>query len=141
MTAWAQRTRALILQPDFGGILANALVLGLAFSFVSPFMSLWGTEVVGMRPWQFGFFMTATSLSAMAVSTALARWSDPELGDVSPAEFIPIAEKLNLIEQLNNRLMDLAFAEAGNWAPQIRLAFNLSALQLCDANFATTLLT
>ena len=72
---------------------------------------------------------------------ALARWSDPELGDVSPAEFIPIAEKLNLIEQLNDRLMDLAFAETGNWAPQIRLAFNLSALQLCDANFATTLLT
>ncbi len=77
---------------------------------------------------------------AVLAHEALARWSDPELGDVSPAEFIPIAEKLNLIEQLNNRLMDLAFAEAGNWAPQIRLAFNLSALQLCDANFAATLL-
>ncbi len=78
---------------------------------------------------------------AVLAHEALARWSDPELGDVSPAEFIPIAEKLNLIEQLNDRLMDLAFAEAGNWAPQIRLAFNLSALQLCDANFAATLLS
>ena len=77
---------------------------------------------------------------AVLAHEALARWSDTELGDVSPAEFIPIAEKLNLIEQLNDRLMELAFAEAGNWAPQIRLAFNLSALQLCDANFAETLL-
>ena len=77
---------------------------------------------------------------AILAHEALARWSDPELGDVSPAEFIPVAEKLNLIEQLNDRLLDLAFAEARNWSPQIRLAFNLSALQLCDANFAATLL-
>ena len=71
---------------------------------------------------------------------ALARWSDEELGDVSPSEFIPIAEKLNLIDQLNHRLMELAFAEANAWPPDIKLAFNLSAIQLCYPGFAATLL-
>ena len=43
---------------------------------------------------------------------ALARWTDPELGAVSPAEFVPIAEQLNLIDDLNNRLMAEAFGKA-----------------------------
>ena len=71
---------------------------------------------------------------------ALARWTDPDLGEVSPSEFIPIAERLNLIDRLNSRLMDLAFAEARGWSKDIRLAFNLSALQLCDPGFAAALL-
>lgn len=71
---------------------------------------------------------------------ALARWTDPELGEVSPSEFIPIAEQLNLIQRLNDRLMDIAIAEARSWPGEIRLAFNLSALQLCEPGFAATLL-
>lgn len=71
---------------------------------------------------------------------ALARWTDPELGEVAPSEFIPIAEKLNLIDQLNSRLMDIAFAEARAWSPEVKLAFNLSALQLCFPGFASVLL-
>jgi len=77
---------------------------------------------------------------AVLAHEALARWTDPELGEVSPAEFIPIAEKLNIIEPLNTRLMELAFAEARGWAPATKLAFNLSALQLCHSGFATELI-
>jgi diguanylate cyclase (GGDEF)-like protein len=71
---------------------------------------------------------------------ALARWTDPDMGEVMPSEFIPIAEQLNLIQRLNDRLMDIAIAEARSWPSEIRLAFNLSALQLCERGFAATLL-
>lgn len=53
-----------------------AFTLGLGFSFVSPFLSLWGMQEVGMRPVMFGLFMTVTSLCAITVATLLARWSD-----------------------------------------------------------------
>ena len=61
---------------------------------------------------------------------ALARWTDKDLGPVSPAEFVPIAEQLNLIENINDHLMRMAFKEARNWPDDIRLSFNLSAVQL-----------
>ena len=71
---------------------------------------------------------------------ALARWTDPELGAVSPAEFVPIAEQLNLIDDLNNRLMAEAFGKARSWPTGIRLSFNLSAVQLCSAGSAKAIL-
>jgi MFS transporter, SET family, sugar efflux transporter len=58
------------------GLLAGAFALGLASSFVIPFLSLWGTRAIGMTPFEFGMFMTVTSLGAVVWSTLLARWSD-----------------------------------------------------------------
>lgn len=57
-------------------VLGLSLLLGLAYSFVLPFMSLFGTREVGMSAFEFGLFMTATSLSSVLLSTWLARWSD-----------------------------------------------------------------
>lgn len=63
-------------EPDLARLLGLSFVLGLAYSFVVPFLSLFGTEEVGLSPSEFGLFMTTTSLSSIAVSTLLARWSD-----------------------------------------------------------------
>lgn len=63
-------------QPGYPGLLGSTFALGMAFSFVAPFLSKWGTEEVGMSSTQFGLFMTVTSLSAMVCSTLLARLSD-----------------------------------------------------------------
>ena len=52
------------------------LLLGLAFSFVVPFYSMFGTIEVGMSNWTFGMFMTITSVAGIIISTVLARWSD-----------------------------------------------------------------
>jgi predicted signal transduction protein with EAL and GGDEF domain len=71
---------------------------------------------------------------------ALARWSTPELGPVSPAEFVPIAEQLHLIADINCHLMTRAFMEAARWPAAIRLSFNMSAIQLCARGSAETLL-
>ncbi len=61
---------------------------------------------------------------------ALARWHDAELGHVSPAIFIPIAEKIGLIEQLTDDLLRKAVAIAATWPDHLALSFNLSAAQL-----------
>ena len=60
---------------------------------------------------------------------ALARWQCPDLGMISPAEFIPLAEKNDLIEDLT-RLMLIASCEAAlDWHPigfNHRIAINIS---------------
>ena len=68
--------RTLLHHRGLMGLLGCSLLLGLASSFVAPFFSMFGTIEVGMRPYLFGLFMTVTSLSAIALSTLLARWSD-----------------------------------------------------------------
>jgi MFS transporter, SET family, sugar efflux transporter len=69
----------MLRQPGFAGLLGSACALGLGFSFVSPFLSLWGTQEVGLKPMWFGIYMTVTTLAAIVVSTSLARWSDTHL--------------------------------------------------------------
>jgi diguanylate cyclase (GGDEF)-like protein len=71
---------------------------------------------------------------------ALARWHDPVMGQVSPAEFIPAAEQINVIEELSDRLLAKAAVEAQRWAPGVRLSFNLSAVQLCTAGSSRRIL-
>ena len=63
---------------------------------------------------------------------ALARWTDPELGPVPPSEFVPLAEQLGVIEDINRHLMTLAFEQARIWPQKVKLSFNLSAIQLCS---------
>lgn len=71
---------------------------------------------------------------------ALARWTDDELGPVSPAEFVPIAEQLHVIDMVNRHLMAKAFEEARHWARPIKLSFNLSAVQLHSSSSAKEIL-
>lgn len=71
---------------------------------------------------------------------ALARWADPELGNVPPSEFVIIAEQLNVIGNLGDHLMDLAIAEVPRWDPAVRLSLNLSAVQLCSADLSEKVL-
>lgn len=76
MAELVARTKRILQQPDFAGLLGSAFALGLGFSFVSPFLSLWGLQEIGMRPLTFGIYMTVTSLAGIVVTTTLARWSD-----------------------------------------------------------------
>ena len=64
---------------------------------------------------------------------ALLRWRHPERGMVSPAEFIPVAEDTGLINELGDWVLRTACAEAATWPAHVRLAVNVSPVQLkCD---------
>jgi diguanylate cyclase (GGDEF)-like protein len=76
----------------------------------------------------------------IVANEALARFSDSELGPVAPSEFVPVAEQLNLIQDISSHLMRIAFEAACLWPVHIRLSFNLSAVQLCSSGMAKTVL-
>jgi diguanylate cyclase (GGDEF)-like protein len=80
------------------------------------------------------------STGALRSFEALARWHHPTLGQIAPAEFIPITEQINVIEQISDSLLARACAEAACWPAAVQLSFNLSAIQLCSANSAARLL-
>jgi diguanylate cyclase (GGDEF)-like protein/PAS domain S-box-containing protein len=64
---------------------------------------------------------------------ALLRWRHPDRGMVSPAEFIPIAEDTGLINELGDWVLRTACNEAATWPAHVRLAVNVSPVQLkCD---------
>ena len=58
---------------------------------------------------------------------ALARWTSPRLGVVSPADFIVAAERIGLIQALTRTLFGKALDAMRDWPEEIRLSFNLSA--------------
>ena len=61
---------------------------------------------------------------------ALLRWRHPERGMISPAEFIPVAEDTGLIVELGEWVLKTACAEAASWPDHIRIAVNVSPVQL-----------
>lgn len=64
----------------------------------------------------------------------LARWTDRDLGFVSPAVFIPIAEERGIVGPLSQLLLRKATEAARDWPEHLFLSFNLSPSQLVDQN-------
>jgi diguanylate cyclase (GGDEF)-like protein len=64
----------------------------------------------------------------------LARWTDRDLGSVSPTVFIPIAEERGIIGPLSQLVLRKATEAARNWPKELFLSFNLSPSQLVDQN-------
>ncbi|MCH8621402.1 bifunctional diguanylate cyclase/phosphodiesterase [Undibacterium sp. TS12] len=73
---------------------------------------------------------------------ALIRWTDKDLGEVSPAQFIPVAEESGVIVPIGNWVMQTAIRQAALWnkaGNSIRVAINVSALQFQQANFVDSI--
>ncbi len=67
---------------------------------------------------------------------ALVRWRDAELGMISPALFIPLAEKLGLIHQLGEQVLRQVCHQLRHWGKRaLPVAVNISALQLAETDF------
>ncbi len=74
---------------------------------------------------------------------ALVRWQHPTRGLLAPAEFIPLAEKSGLIVPLGQRVLEIATRQGSRWVaanPGLRIAVNVSVLQLAEPDFADNLL-
>ncbi len=65
---------------------------------------------------------------------ALLRWNHPELGLISPAHFIPLAEESNLIIPIGTWVLVEACKYAARWPKRWRIAINLSAVQFREGN-------
>lgn len=81
---------------------------------------------------------TARFLSA----EALVRWQHPQLGNVSPAEFIPLVEGTAFIHQLTEWVLHVALAQVAAWHASgldVAVAVNVSARNLEHPDFLRTL--
>jgi PAS domain S-box-containing protein len=78
---------------------------------------------------------------ALAGFEVLSRWSDPLLGDIEPAEFIPKLESFNLIDEFLDDQLQAACAAAVRWPGQFFLAFNIAPAQLSRPDLAARIVT
>jgi diguanylate cyclase (GGDEF)-like protein/PAS domain S-box-containing protein len=88
------------------------------------------------------YYQPKIDLSSNAIigAEALLRWQHPELGMVSPAEFIPLAEETGLIVPIGAWVLDTACQQIRTWLdaglPAPPIAVNLSARQFRQENIA-----
>ncbi len=78
--------------------------------------------------------------AALAGAEALLRWSHPELGEVSPAEFVPVAEDTGLIVPVGAFVLRSVCEQLAAWRARgfrpLRAAVNVSGRQLVEPDFA-----
>ena len=75
---------------------------------------------------------------AVVGAEALIRWRDPELGEVPPARFIPVAEETGFIVAIGDWVLSQAMRQAALWHERgcpMPIAVNVSALQFQQAHF------
>jgi EAL domain-containing protein (putative c-di-GMP-specific phosphodiesterase class I) len=69
---------------------------------------------------------------------ALIRWRDPDLGEVPPGQFIPVAEDTGFIVAIGDWVLAQAVRQAAHWRASgvdMTVAVNVSALQFQQADF------
>ena len=76
---------------------------------------------------------------------ALIRWNSKKLGFISPAEFIPLAEYIGLINPIGNHVLDFACKACKKWNdeghPDFRINVNLSVVQLLQSEIVEIIST
>ena len=79
----------------------------------------------------------ASDLSIVSME-ALVRWRSQELGQISPATFIPVAEDTGLIHEIGRLVVIQVCRDLQKW-PHLRVAINISPVQLRDPGFVDEL--
>ncbi|MCO5145470.1 MAG: EAL domain-containing protein [Aquamicrobium sp.] len=74
-------------------------------------------------------YQPIVSMQTMRIASceALCRWDHPELGPVSPAVFIPLAEEMGIISAISAFMLKAATAECSKWPEPVCVSVNLSA--------------
>jgi diguanylate cyclase (GGDEF)-like protein/PAS domain S-box-containing protein len=100
--------------------LRQAVMAGEIIPYYQPLVDLRSGRLIGME--------------------VLARWKHPERGILPPAEFIAHAENAGLIGALFNDVLRQACRDASTWPDGLKIAVNMSPLQLQDATLSQTVL-
>ncbi|OJA92125.1 histidine kinase [Burkholderia ubonensis] len=84
------------------------------------------------------FYQPIVDVRTRRITTreALLRWHHPRAGWISPARFIPVAERGGLIDRLGRFVLDQACRQAARWPDGARVAVNVSAAQLGHGTIA-----
>jgi SET family sugar efflux transporter-like MFS transporter len=72
-------TRSIFGLKGFSYLILVNIMMGVSYSFVLPFNSLFGIDEVGMSNAAFGMFMTISAVSGIIISSVIARLSDQNL--------------------------------------------------------------
>lgn len=88
------------------------------------------------------FFQPKVSLddNRMVGVEALARWTHPTMGFISPGEFVPLAEMTDLINDMTEWVLNESLRQISVWREQslyLSVAVNISARNLLQENFCT----
>jgi diguanylate cyclase (GGDEF)-like protein/PAS domain S-box-containing protein len=104
-----------------------------------------GTQVRrGLEREQFTlFFQPVVSLAHRHIEAfeVLLRWKHPELGDIPPGEFVPIAEELGLIVPIGRYVLDRACEQLAHWnaglarEDRLRLSVNASVREIMQTDY------
>ena len=68
----------------------------------------------------------------IACFETLVRWSSKQFGEVPPSEFVPIAEEAGLMNSIGDWVLRQAMEEAATWPADVKVAVNLSPVQIRD---------
>jgi len=101
---------------SLAGDLRNALVQGELFLHFQKQSSITTGEIRGYE--------------------ALLRWEHPRHGLIPPDEFIPIAEEDGLIVEIGEWVLRRACVAAMTWDPALKVAVNISAVQLAQVDLS-----
>nr|WP_210257287.1 EAL domain-containing protein [Chelativorans sp. ZYF759] len=74
-------------------------------------------------------FQPIIDMGTMRIASceALCRWDHPELGPISPAIFIPLAEEMGIVGDISDFILEAACAECATWAEHVGVSVNMSA--------------
>jgi diguanylate cyclase (GGDEF)-like protein len=74
-------------------------------------------------------YQPIVALDTMRIASceALCRWDHPDLGPISPAVFIPLAEEMGIIADISTFVLEAACAECAKWPGSTSVSVNLSA--------------
>jgi diguanylate cyclase (GGDEF)-like protein len=113
-----------VFEPDMDAALAQRRVLELDMraALAGQQFELYYQPLVNVRSREVSGF------------EALIRWHHPQRGMISPAEFIPLSEQTGLIVQIGAWVLQQACRDAAKWKGELKVAVNLSPLQLKDRN-------
>lgn len=71
---------------------------------------------------------------------ALVRMNHPELGELLPSDFVPVADESGLIQPLGDWIIRDALATAAEWPQHLTLAINVSLAQFRHGDIANTVI-